>query len=64
MTTVFAVVGEHHEDPDRLLLLGDDGQHYALRLPDGAPSPIPADLDTSWMLDDHAVTEARDVLAG
>ncbi len=28
MTNVYAVVGEHRADPERLLLLGDDGRFY------------------------------------
>jgi len=27
MTNVFAVVGQHRDVPDRLLLLGEDGHH-------------------------------------
>ena len=49
MPTVFAVVGEHRDDPDRLLLLGADGQHYALRLQDGAATPVEPDED--WRVD-------------
>ena len=49
MSTVFAVVGQHREDPDRLLLLGEDGQHYDLRLPDGPTVPI--EPDEFWTMD-------------
>jgi hypothetical protein len=52
MTSVFAVVGQHREDPERLLLLGADGQHYALALPDGDPDPVQPDED--WELDPPA----------
>jgi hypothetical protein len=31
----FAVVGQDRADPDRLLLLGEDGRYYAFHLPDG-----------------------------
>lgn len=48
-TTVFAVVGEHRDDPDHLLVLGADGQHYDLHLPDGATLPV--DPDEEWRLD-------------
>lgn len=48
-TTVFAVVGEHRDDPDRLLMLGSDGQHYAFHLPDGAATPVEPDED--WRVD-------------
>ena len=50
MSTVFAVVGQHSEDPDRLLLLGEDEQHYDLRLPDGPTLPI--EPDEFWTVDD------------
>ncbi len=40
MTTVYSVVGEHRDDPARLLALGSDGQHYVLTLPSGAAFPV------------------------
>jgi hypothetical protein len=49
MTTVFAFVGEHREDPDRLLLLGADGQLYEHLLPDGPMTPI--EPDDQWTRD-------------
>ena len=58
MPTVFAVVGEHNADPDLLLLLGSDGQHYAMRLPDGAATPVEPDED--WRVDAR-VPEADEV---
>ena len=50
MSVVFAVVGEHREDPEHLLLLGTDGQHYAYRLPDGPTTPI--EPDEHWDVDE------------
>lgn len=35
-----AVVGENKEDPDRLLLLGEDGHYYSYSLPDDAAVPV------------------------
>jgi hypothetical protein len=49
MTTVFAVVGEHHDDPDRLLLLGSDGQYYQYQLPDETTLPVVP--DETWVMD-------------
>ena len=49
MTTVFAVVGEHHDDPDRLLLLGSDGQYYQFLLPDETTTPVIP--DETWDFD-------------
>jgi len=49
MSTVFAVVGEHRADPDRLLLLGADGRHYQYELPAGTATPVVPDED--WVLD-------------
>ncbi|HEY7032959.1 MAG TPA: hypothetical protein VH482_16560 [Thermomicrobiales bacterium] len=49
MTTVFAVVGQHHDDPDRLLLLGTDGQYYQYVLPDETTTPVVP--DESWVMD-------------
>lgn len=51
MSTVFAVVGQHRDDPDHLLLLDEDGQHYDLRLPDGAT--VPVEPDDRWTVDDE-----------
>jgi hypothetical protein len=49
MTTIFAVVGEHHDDPDRLLLLGADGQYYQYVLPEETTSPVVP--DEHWVID-------------
>ena len=49
MPTVFAVVGHHERDPDRLLLLGDDGNPYQLDPARGAP--VPAAADDGWIVD-------------
>ena len=49
MTNVFAVFGEHRAEPERLLLLGDDGRYYAFAA-DGRPAEVePGD---AWSLDD------------
>jgi hypothetical protein len=49
MATIFSVIGSHQEDPDRLILLGDDGQHYELELPDGVPTPV--EPTEEWLFD-------------
>lgn len=56
MTNVFAVVGEHRREPERLLLLGDDGRYYALTA-DGRP--VEVQPSNSWRLDTDA-TNKRD----
>lgn len=48
-TNIFVVVGEHRDDPVRLLLLGADGRYYDQRLPAGRP--VPADLGLPWIVD-------------
>ena len=53
MATSYAVVGEHRDDPDRLLLLGDDGRHYVLDLPDTV-STLPR-VDDEWTIDPEIV---------
>ena len=50
VTTVFAVVGEHRDDPNHLLLLGADGQHYDFSLPDGPT--VPVEPDERWAVDE------------
>lgn len=42
MPTDFTVIG-HGRDYDALLLLGDDGQHYAYDLPHGQLVPVELD---------------------
>jgi hypothetical protein len=49
LPTVFAVVGKHRADPDRLLLRGDDGRYYAYETDDGAP--IAVELSPEWVVD-------------
>jgi hypothetical protein len=49
MPNIFAVVGESRDDPDRLLLIGDDGRHYEYELPTGATTPIVP--DDAWLFD-------------
>jgi hypothetical protein len=49
VTNVFAAIGQHRDDPDRFLLLGSDGLHYAQALPDGEPEQV--ELDESWQVD-------------
>jgi hypothetical protein len=58
VTTVFAVVGEHRDDPDRLLLLGEDGVLYDLNLPDA--TAVPVEPDERWTVD-PAVPAAEEV---
>ena len=47
-TNVFAVVGEHRDDTDRVLALGEDGRYYAVRLPDC--SAVPVELTDEWVV--------------
>jgi hypothetical protein len=50
---VLAVVGERRDDPNHLLLLGEDGRYYDLRLLDGAAAPI--EPDEGWLLDNAEI---------
>ncbi len=61
MTTVFSVVGFHHDDPDQLLLLGDDGVHYQYDVVNDATNPI--EPDEVWEIDPHAITPENEPLA-
>lgn len=49
MPKIFAVVGERRDDSDRLLLLGEDGQHYQYELMAGTTTPIVP--DDAWIID-------------
>ena len=52
MTNIFVVVGEHRDNPVRLLLLGVDGRYYEQTLPAGRLAP--ADLADAWIVDPEA----------
>jgi len=52
MTNIFVLVGEHRDNPLRLLLLGTDGRYYEQALPAGRPTP--ADLGDAWVVDPNA----------
>jgi hypothetical protein len=43
---------ENRDDPDLLLLIGSDGQHYQYRLPEGTTTPV--EPDKEWVIDPHA----------
>ena len=49
MTNVFVVVGQHEAEPERLLLLGDDGRYYAYAA-DGQPTAV--EPSGAWRLDE------------
>ena len=49
MTNVFAVVGESRAEPDRLLLLGDDGRYYAYATDAAAPTEV--EPTGEWAID-------------
>ena len=61
VATCFSVVGEHRADPDRLLLLGDDGRYYDLHLPDG--SVVPAEPEAGEWTVDPEPPATEDLLA-
>ncbi len=50
VTNVYAVVGEHRQEPERLLLIGDDGRFYAYASSES--EPVETDPDEDWRLDD------------
>lgn len=54
MTNVFAVVGEHREEPTRLLLVGDDGRFYAYATDDTTPTEV--DPSDEWAIDAEVET--------
>ena len=53
MTNVFEVVGEHREEPTRLLMRGDDGLYYAFAATENHLATVePSD---EWALDAEVV---------
>lgn len=58
MTSEFNVVGEHKEDDQHLLVLGDDGQHYDFSLITESFEPV--QVDDSWKVDEERSDLAMD----
>jgi hypothetical protein len=50
MTNVFAVIGEHRERPDRLLLLDADGRFYTYDSAEGPP--VQVEPTEEWQIDE------------
>ena len=51
-TTVFTIIGCHRQDPETLLLQGDDGYRYVWLSPFSEPALIEDDPSvTDWSLD-------------
>ena len=50
MTTVYSIIGEHREDPARVMVLGSDSQYYAMILPSRVTFSVEPDYD--WCLDE------------
>ena len=49
VVNLYAVIGEHGTDPDRLLVIGEDGQHYAWEL--STDQTVPVEVDDGWKID-------------
>jgi hypothetical protein len=52
-TNVFAVIGEHREQPEKLLLLGGDGRFYTYVSAKGPP--VQVEPTEEWELDEVVV---------
>jgi hypothetical protein len=59
MTNIFAVVGEHRDDPDRLLVIGQDGNTYDYQVPTGQLMPTEPYAE-DWSVD-TAEPELEDI---
>jgi hypothetical protein len=49
MTNSFIVIGERRDDPDHLLVLGDDGAFYDYVVETG--QALPVEPDATWLTD-------------
>jgi hypothetical protein len=49
MTNLYVVIGEHHDDPDRYLVLGADGDFYEWDLT--SEQTIPIEPGEEWSID-------------
>lgn len=54
MTHLYAVVGEHHDDPERFLVLGEDNQYYDWNLASEQTRPV--EPGEEWHLDAEVPT--------
>ena len=59
MTNLYAVVGEHRDQPGRLLLLGDDGQYYDYGALDSYGEPAQVVPSDEWAVDADALDAAE-----
>jgi hypothetical protein len=50
LTNIFAVVGEHRDDPNRLLVVGEDGNTYDYQVPTGHLMPTEP-KEAEWQVD-------------
>jgi hypothetical protein len=51
MTNQFSIIGQHRENPDQLLLIGDDGQRYATDI--SMSDPVPVESDEDYLIDEY-----------
>jgi hypothetical protein len=58
--TELIVVGEHRDDPHRLLLLGSDANYYEYSISDG--NTMPVSPNGEWNIERQAVESASDEL--
>ena len=50
MTNEYNVIGEHKENEEHLLVVGDDGQHYDYSLTSERVEPV--QVDDRWNVDE------------
>jgi hypothetical protein len=59
MTNVFTLIGTHRDDPDQLLLEGDDGAYYACPSLELPPTPVEPDEEWVMLAPERVDTEAE-----
>ena len=49
MTNQFSIIGQHRDNPNQLLLIGDDGQRYSTDI--SMSEPVPVDSEDEYVVD-------------
>ena len=61
MPNAYTVIGHGRDNHDALLLLGDDGQHYAYDVLHDRLAPV--QVDDGWIVEGGAAPEGADLSA-
>jgi hypothetical protein len=53
MANLFSIIGQHKDDPDRFLLIAEDGQHYSTDV--SISEPLPVQPGDDYLIDEYVI---------